>query len=363
MCGIVGMSMVKDCVFTYHQREILLRLGAFGADKRGGQSYGVVTVDPKKHNIEKGMGPLVSADFTRLAQSDLVFGHSRFATQGAINLANSHPFKIGRIVGAHNGVIFNASELDRKYGKRAVDSEHIFARINKNKGLDDFEGYGIAIWHDLSKPGKVYLSNIGDGSLTLFELWDEFNDFAQGYFWTSLEEDGRLALAGAGIENYDTRELEEGIIYEFEHGGDTVTKLTEGRLALNKRRLNSFHMATSVPSNFRRADGSNALDDEDESEEEVNQDAENFFNWINKTGDIAQSNEGLLNRLNDDIECAYCGVNDSPLASFGSQMICQDCMNEYEDESVSEAKGGSSYLDKEYASIQDALNAKMERER
>src|SRR5271166_1879661 len=108
MCGIVGASFAQDCSYTPEQRETLLRLGSFGADKRGGQSYGIVTVNPKKHNVEKGMGPLVSADFKRYAQSNLIFGHSRFATQGAITLSNSHPFKIGRIIGAHNGVIYNA---------------------------------------------------------------------------------------------------------------------------------------------------------------------------------------------------------------------------------------------------------------
>jgi hypothetical protein len=333
MCGIAGASWSDMCGLTLKQKEIILRLGAFGADKRGGQSFGVITVDSVKHTVRKGMGPLVGANWERLAQSDLLFAHSRFATQGAINLANSHPFKIGRIVGVHNGVIFNASELDRKYGKRAVDSEHIFARLNKNQGIEDFEGYGIVVWYDLAKPGQIFMANIGGGSLTLFEVYDKNNTYLEGYFWTSLEEDGSLALASAGIENYESYDLAEGVVYTLKHGGEDIEK-TDQTLSLKVRQRFGLSSAS-----YRRADGSDPRNDESEiGDETALYSADEFASWWKEHN--GEASEAM----------------DPTFATEGQEGLLDEL--EKVDQNETEA---SEYLEKEYASIQEALSAKIER--
>ena len=214
MCGIYGWALTDKAPYSKTQKEIMMRLGAMGADKRGGQSYGTLHLDSKGGAVvRKGMGPLVGADFDELSGTLTGFGHSRLATHGEVNMKNCHPFKIGSIVGAHNGVLSNAHELDNLFGPKEVDSEHIFARIDENDNLSSIRGYGIIEWYDLEDPNKIFLCNIGNGDLTLFELGGK--NAGYGYFWTSEQEDGNLALASAGIKDYEAYDLVEGAVYYF----------------------------------------------------------------------------------------------------------------------------------------------------
>lgn len=225
MCGISGFSFTDQCDLTLEQRERLLLLGAVGADHRGGQSWGTLTVaSDGTHEVIKGLGPLVQADYKALAQTQLGYLHSRLATQGTVNLENQHPFldKYDPIVGAHNGVIYNAGELDRKYGPKTVDSEHIFERIQNGDPIDNFEGYGIIQWFDKRETNKIFLCNIGDGELTLFELYTDDSLYLNGYFWTSKKDDGILAIKAAGIKNFQSFDLKEGRVYVFTHGSEDL---------------------------------------------------------------------------------------------------------------------------------------------
>jgi glucosamine 6-phosphate synthetase-like amidotransferase/phosphosugar isomerase protein len=47
-----------------------------------------------------------------------IAGHTRFATRGSVNRRNSHPFRYGRIIGSHNGMVGAP-------GKFKVDSEFL----------------------------------------------------------------------------------------------------------------------------------------------------------------------------------------------------------------------------------------------
>lgn len=81
-----------------------------------------------------------------------VAGHTRFATTGKVTNRNSHPFRFGRIVGAHNGMV--SFPRDRNY---QVDSEYLIDQLNRYKGdyqaaLADVSGYWGLSWFD----GKAF---------------------------------------------------------------------------------------------------------------------------------------------------------------------------------------------------------------
>jgi hypothetical protein len=75
-------------------------------------------------------------------------GHTRFATYGKVTNKNSHPFKYGSIIGAHNGMV--DVPTDRDYN---VDSEYLFDQLFRHKGnyqtaLADVDGYWGLSWTD-----------------------------------------------------------------------------------------------------------------------------------------------------------------------------------------------------------------------
>jgi hypothetical protein len=221
MCGIAGFSWSNNSILTRQQREKVFLLSALGADKRGGQSHGYLLASGNEYQIHRGMGPLVKANFRRVSKARCGFLHSRYATQGEINIENQHPFICGNIIGIHNGQCYNANQLDKLYGPTTVDSQHIFNRINLGKGLKHFIGYGVISYFNVNRPEEIFLANIGDGDLSLFEIHGPTKNTTSGYFWTSNQEDGVLALASAGLEetkDFDCYQLTEGRVYSFKRG-------------------------------------------------------------------------------------------------------------------------------------------------
>lgn len=77
-------------------------------------------------------------------------GHNRYATQGAINSRNAHPFKHGNITLVHNGTLRGQYRLP-DHADYEVDSENICHSINKI-GIDEtvqkLQGAFTLVWHN-----------------------------------------------------------------------------------------------------------------------------------------------------------------------------------------------------------------------
>lgn len=134
MCGLAGWWGLS--LPDKEQQEELLRLLLRKAQVRGTDSFGVAFARAGRMRVHRGLGPVsqwLSRDRTRVvrvARSNIVIGHTRAASRGAVTLTNAHPFVVGDYVGAHNGTIMNSASLmlgARHVPRGETDSEEAMA--------------------------------------------------------------------------------------------------------------------------------------------------------------------------------------------------------------------------------------------
>ncbi|QEG09166.1 glutamine-fructose-6-phosphate aminotransferase [Vibrio phage Phriendly] len=132
MCGIVGVvgQILGDEEKVFKQ---LLEVDAL----RGRHSTGVIKVNKDKQ-VEIRKKAVDGMDFVKLegkwissGVSRVLIGHNRYATKGAINDVNAHPFTHGHIHGVHNGTLTNQYQLkdNRLFD---VDSDNMFYDMAHN---------------------------------------------------------------------------------------------------------------------------------------------------------------------------------------------------------------------------------------
>jgi hypothetical protein len=129
-----------------------------------------------------------------------IAGHTRLATRGAVNRRNSHPFRYGRIIGSHNGIV-NAPD------KFTVDSEYIFWALNKahgdyQSGLEHVGGYWGLSWFD----GKDFYLMSHHSELSLVEM--------DGIYYYSSSWKHLDSCTGG-----DSTPLGEGEVWKFSKDG------------------------------------------------------------------------------------------------------------------------------------------------
>jgi asparagine synthetase B (glutamine-hydrolysing) len=187
MCGIAGFITDSATDFRHGVATAIL---AKHMDERGGHSWGFMTDTRVYHalgSITRGL--TITADIPqRLAL------HTRWGTTGANVLANAHPFTVkgtlGKIVGMHNGIISNHSDLNQRHKRScAVDSQHIFHSLANGQTLNDLEGYGAIVY---SLNGVWYIGRFNEGEMSV-ALTDS------GVFFASTKEALIEALGFAGV--------------------------------------------------------------------------------------------------------------------------------------------------------------------
>jgi hypothetical protein len=205
MCGITGyfaFATEKDKVdgrlYTF------ITLSGLYMQERGRRSWG--WSDGKQ--VVKATGTFEDGWNGSFAGWPQAAVHTRQPTTGAVTEENAHPFKIGDVIGLHNGIVRNHEELNTKYNRECgVDSQHIFHHVSDGLDLSDISAYGaIVYWKD----GKMYFGRFNNGDLTVAKTSVGFV-FASTVY--SLRKSVRLAGLNKDVVYY---KLKDGALYTFE---------------------------------------------------------------------------------------------------------------------------------------------------
>lgn len=215
MCGIFGYQIQPGALSPGRQIVLASTLARYN-DRRGGHSWGLARVEAGAPTIERGLGEIIDrVDLLVGAQS--FFAHTRWATHGEKTVENAHPFEIGALVGAHNGIIYNHGELNTRYERTfAVDSMHLFAHIDEGRALDELQGYGAIEWVDRRAPNVVRLARLREGELAIAGLGEHPNP--QGVVWSSNKKHLQNALEQAGVEDYFFYKVPTGRLLTVQEG-------------------------------------------------------------------------------------------------------------------------------------------------
>tara|TARA_B110000503_G_scaffold143080_1_gene242466 strand:+ start:1052 stop:2899 length:1848 start_codon:yes stop_codon:yes gene_type:complete len=179
MCGIVGYIGPRDAY------PVILK-GLQRLEYRGYDSAGIALYDGSEIKLSKTKGKV--ADLERKfseqiePKGSLGIGHTRWATHGIPNDANSHPHfsNSGDLVIIHNGIIENYEALKQELIKRGyhfssdTDTEvliNLIEDIQKNNGLklgkavqvalnQVVGAYAIAVF-DVKKPNEIVAARLG----------------------------------------------------------------------------------------------------------------------------------------------------------------------------------------------------------
>ena len=155
MCGIVGVINPTKGYIQGIGGLIpdMLSVGTI----RGQDSTGIMKVVDNKVSWLKNSIPgwrfVQEKDFeaflTSAGHAQFIMGHNRWATQGEVSSENAHPFEHGHICLAHNGTIFQTSEI---YDKSLNVDSHMITKHIAEKGIESTKnhlwGAFSLVWYD-----------------------------------------------------------------------------------------------------------------------------------------------------------------------------------------------------------------------
>ncbi|MGL5013766.1 MAG: class II glutamine amidotransferase [Bacteroidales bacterium] len=158
---------------------------------------------------------LVGASTAYATMPKVMFGHNRYATMGAVNAVNAHPFEVDHIILAHNGTLSTGWRSNLEDGHQfEVDSHcvaHNVAKIGITETIQRIRGAFTLIWFNK----QDMTMNIIRNDERPFHLWEtSIGD----WFGCSEEKMGDWLLTRGKIPKTFRRhfECEPGIQYVFD---------------------------------------------------------------------------------------------------------------------------------------------------
>lgn len=210
MCGLFGMTLPHRYPTDLLRRDAAIAfLGAL-AEERGRDSAGIAArlrSPGEPHGgwvVNRHTGPFTEMAGPRrlrgLINATAAIGHTRWATQGPINLANASPLRAGVLLGAHNGDLdtstiafapewIDPSWTDSRILFTALATAHTTGRVNTRRLvtiLSAMSGRAALVWASMSDNGRVWLARAGLSPLAIA------HDVDGGLWWASNPEWLRL---------------------------------------------------------------------------------------------------------------------------------------------------------------------------
>jgi hypothetical protein len=247
MCGICGMARHPDGDDVDVAKGIVLTLLERN-ESRGSHATGIAVqsqnpVDGQnpwifKRAIEakkfvKGE-PFLNAWASVVSDTQIILGHTRHATHANAHEDHAaHPFQVGSVVGAHNGIIRNWREIEKKYngwlasdaptGSPTLpavwvnDSQAAFGALDMIKdpvkATDELDGYFALSW---IKGGKLFLCRANSP-----ELSAAYVPSMKALFWSSERHVLADVLRQHGLKDgqqgdFDLWTCKPGTIYKYD---------------------------------------------------------------------------------------------------------------------------------------------------
>jgi len=221
MCGIFGAfgpNISKDKI------KILALLN----EARGRDSTGFYYGNMIYQETDKASEviPKMLSDFRPKAHN-ILLGHTRLATSGAITVANSHPFNIRGVVGVHNGIVHNDDEMQKKWNlDYKVDSQTLIDCMSRgDKGyerLKELRFYAGLAWVNLNEIPKETWERGFHLKLMAYNNELYYGRDRQGTLYFSSAKD-HLAYV---IKN--PKRLKDSRVYTFRLNGGVSVKEIKG---------------------------------------------------------------------------------------------------------------------------------------
>ena len=214
LCGLVGVLGH----ITYKEENAFNQLLLVDT-LRGKHSTGVALVSAggDVDVFKKAVNALDFLDFNTYGdlckyKYNCMLGHNRYATKGAINNVNAHPFEFDNVVGMHNGTLKNYVKLDNSVDFN-VDSECLYSHINDN-GVQDavnkMTGAYALTWID-KENNKLHFLRNNERPLSYCYTVD-----GSTMFWASEAWMLTSVLGRNGIKHKDVVNVTPDVLYTFD---------------------------------------------------------------------------------------------------------------------------------------------------
>jgi glucosamine 6-phosphate synthetase-like amidotransferase/phosphosugar isomerase protein len=228
MCGLAGFARHPNGedaeLATLIGLDLLLAMQSRGTHATGIAAFGdesFICKSAVPASVAIDSKPWQEAISRITDKTTVLLGHTRHSTHPANTRLDeaAHPFRIGNVVGAHNGMIQNWRDVWNQIGNKnqplwIVDSQAAIGALDAIddpvKALDTLDGYWALSW---MKRNDLYFARTSQAPLSVAYVTE-----MRTLFWCSTMVALEAVLKHAGLKKYDAYELGPNNVYRINPG-------------------------------------------------------------------------------------------------------------------------------------------------